>query len=60
MVASPANPTGNLIGIEDLRDFNAVLRDNEQAVLICDEIYQGLQYDSTVETALRWAATTLS
>ena len=52
MLASPANPTGNLIGVGDLRDLNAVLRRNAQAVLICDEIYQGLQYDSEPETAL--------
>lgn len=52
MLASPANPTGNLIGVEDLRDLNAVMRRNAQAVLICDEIYQGLQYDSEPETAL--------
>ena len=52
MLASPANPTGNLIGVGDLRDLNAVLRRNAQAVLICGEIYQGLQYDSEPETAL--------
>ncbi|HPE80206.1 MAG TPA: aminotransferase class I/II-fold pyridoxal phosphate-dependent enzyme [Gammaproteobacteria bacterium] len=52
MVASPANPTGNLIGIQELGRLYGVLRDNKQSVLICDEIYQGLQYDSTVETAL--------
>lgn len=52
MLASPANPTGNLIGVKDLRHLNAVLRRNAQTVLICDEIYQGLQYDSEPETAL--------
>lgn len=52
MLASPANPTGNLIGLDTLRALNGVLHRDPGALLICDEIYQGLQYDSAVETAL--------
>jgi aspartate/methionine/tyrosine aminotransferase len=52
MLASPANPTGNLIDLEDLRALNTELRREGDAVLICDEIYQGLQYDTVPETAL--------
>jgi len=52
MLASPANPTGNLVGLEALRALNQVLQGTSGAMLICDEIYQGLQYGSTVQTAL--------
>lgn len=52
MLASPANPTGNLVGLDRLAALNGVLRSDPGAVLICDEIYQGLQYDSAPETAL--------
>ncbi len=52
MLASPANPTGNITGLGELSALNRVLRDRPDTVLICDEIYQGLQYDSAPETAL--------
>lgn len=52
MLASPANPTGNLIDLEALRALNDILRRDPEAVLVTDEIYQGLQYDSAPETAL--------
>ena len=52
MLASPANPTGNVIGLDALRTLNGELNKSAQAVLICDEIYQGLQYEAPVETAL--------
>ena len=52
MLASPANPTGNIIGLEALAGLNRVLRRDPQAVLIFDEIYQGLQYDTAPQTAL--------
>lgn len=52
MVASPANPTGNLIDNQALAAINRQLRANGSAVLICDEIYQGLQYGGRQETAL--------
>ena len=52
MLASPANPTGNLIDLDALRSLNSRLRQLGNAVLICDEIYQGLQYGSVPRTAL--------
>ena len=52
MLASPANPTGNLIGLDSLRALNNELLQLPDTVLICDEIYQGLQYGSVPETAL--------
>lgn len=55
MLASPANPTGNVIDLDTLDALNAVLRAAGDAVLICDEIYQGLQYDGAPQTALALA-----
>jgi len=52
MLASPANPTGNLVRLNTLRTLNSVLKDQPDCVLICDEIYQGLQYGTSPETAL--------
>ena len=52
MLASPANPTGNVTDLDALRALNLELRKQGDAVLICDEIYQGLQYDSQPETGL--------
>lgn len=52
MLASPANPTGNIVGLETIRRLAAALPGERNAVLICDEIYQGLQYGGEVETAL--------
>ncbi|MGD8957277.1 MAG: aminotransferase class I/II-fold pyridoxal phosphate-dependent enzyme [Chromatiaceae bacterium] len=52
MLASPANPTGNLIPLDHLGTLNRLLCEHDDAVLICDEIYQGLQYDCPAQTAL--------
>lgn len=52
MLASPANPTGNLIDNRDLAELNTILRRADGALLLCDEIYQGLQYESPPATAL--------
>ncbi len=52
MLASPANPTGNVIPLDHLHTLNGLLRERDDAVLICDEIYQGLQYDCPAQTAL--------
>ena len=56
MLASPANPTGNLIGLDSLRALNNELQQLPDTILICDEIYQGLQYGSAPETALSLGA----
>ncbi|MDJ0741568.1 MAG: aminotransferase class I/II-fold pyridoxal phosphate-dependent enzyme [Gammaproteobacteria bacterium] len=52
MVASPANPTGNILALDNLRTLADALRRHGDGVLVCDEIYQGLQYDGTPSTAL--------
>jgi len=51
MLASPANPTGHLIGNRQLHQLLTSLRHAGDTLLICDEIYQGLQYDSPPQTA---------
>jgi aspartate/methionine/tyrosine aminotransferase len=51
MVATPANPTGRLLSLEQLEQlYNAVLAPG--GAFIVDEIYQGLVYEQPVETAL--------
>jgi aspartate/methionine/tyrosine aminotransferase len=51
MVASPANPTGTLLSLDEI----VALRDTVAArggILIVDEIYQGLNYGVEASTAL--------
>lgn len=52
MIASPANPTGNVVPLSELRDLLAALPRDAGSVLICDEIYQGLEYEHASQTAL--------
>lgn len=56
MMASPANPTGQVTTRAQLTALNRVLRARSEAYLLCDEIYQGLQYDGQHETALSLGA----
>ena len=51
LVATPSNPTGTLIGREDLARMASFAR-QRGGVLIVDEIYHGLVYDGRAETAL--------
>lgn len=51
MLATPANPTGEVIGLDDLRQVYRAI-DPQRQFLLVDEIYQGLQYDTPVRTAL--------
>lgn len=51
LVASPANPTGTLIGQTELARFADIARQH-QGALIVDEIYQGLVYGHTRESIL--------
>lgn len=51
LVASPANPTGTLIGRTEM-DAMASLMHELGGVLIVDEIYQGLVYDEPASTVL--------
>jgi aspartate/methionine/tyrosine aminotransferase len=51
MVASPSNPTGTLLGAEQLQALHAEVTAHE-ASLVVDEIYHGLTYDAPAVTAL--------
>lgn len=51
LVASPSNPTGTLLSLQELRDLHEVARERDAALLV-DEIYQGLTYGIESETAL--------
>jgi aspartate/methionine/tyrosine aminotransferase len=50
IVASPANPTGTMIGAADLKRLTAYCRDRGIR-LISDEIYHGITYEATAATA---------
>lgn len=52
LLASPSNPTGTLARDEDIRDI-AALCSARGATLIVDEIYHGLVYEGTPQTALK-------
>jgi aspartate/methionine/tyrosine aminotransferase len=51
MIASPANPTGTLIGPGALADIAAETRERRGAMIV-DEIYHGLTYEGDAQTAL--------
>jgi aspartate/methionine/tyrosine aminotransferase len=50
IVASPANPTGTMIGADDLERLVAYCRDRGIR-LISDEIYHGITYETVAATA---------
>lgn len=51
LLASPANPTGTLLPLNDLRDIQRAVAARGGA-LIVDEIYHGLTYGGSAQTAL--------
>ncbi len=51
MVASPSNPTGTMLSREELLEISRIV-DMHAGVLIVDEIYQGLVYETADHTAL--------
>jgi aspartate/methionine/tyrosine aminotransferase len=51
MVASPANPTGTVLSRQELQKIYKIVRERG-ALLIVDEIYQGLIYELKAFTAL--------
>ena len=51
MVATPSNPTGTVLPLTQLRELDNCISE-KGGVLIVDEIYQGLVYDSSDYTAL--------
>ncbi len=48
LIASPANPTGTMLGRDTLRDLIAVVHEREGFVIL-DEIYQELVYDDSID-----------
>lgn len=55
LLATPANPTGTTIGLEQLRALASVVA-NRGGALLVDEIYQGLVYNSPDHTVLEATA----
>ncbi len=51
LLASPSNPTGTLIGAEELAAIHRVVQ-QRGGMLIVDEIYHGLVYDTKTRSAL--------
>ena len=51
MVASPSNPTGTLMPLDELQAIHAVVQ-RRGGTLIVDEIYHGLTYDCEARSAL--------
>ncbi len=51
MIASPSNPTGTMLGRQELAAINDVVQ-RHNGLLIVDEIYQGLIYDAEDHSAL--------
>ncbi len=58
MVATPSNPTGRVLTLEQLRFLYDAVRAPD-GIFLVDEIYQGLVYDRPVETALSLGETNL-
>jgi aspartate/methionine/tyrosine aminotransferase len=54
VVASPANPTGTMVGREELRDL-ALWCDRNGVQLISDEIYHGIEYAEPMVHSSAWA-----
>ena len=54
MVASPSNPTGTLLPLDELKRIHAVVR-QRGGTLIVDEIYHGLTYGCDARSALEFA-----
>lgn len=51
MLASPSNPTGTLVGQQQMNEIHALVQQRD-AALIVDEIYHGLVYEGDEYTAL--------
>lgn len=58
LVASPANPSGTMMSPEALRDLVRTA-DRLGIRFISDEIYHGLVYEGTAETALKFSDTAI-
>ena len=51
MVATPSNPTGTMVTLEEIRELAALTREKGGTLLV-DEIYHGLTYGLDARTAL--------
>ena len=51
LVASPANPSGTMLGRDELAGLMGAC-DETGAAFICDEIYHGIEYEAKAVTAL--------
>jgi aspartate/methionine/tyrosine aminotransferase len=51
MLASPSNPTGSVVPLEELRAISDEIAQRDGFLLV-DEIYHGLTYEGTLPTAL--------
>ncbi|MDH3901433.1 MAG: aminotransferase class I/II-fold pyridoxal phosphate-dependent enzyme, partial [Gammaproteobacteria bacterium] len=51
MLASPSNPTGTVLGEQDIRRLFEIVRERNGS-LVMDEIYHGLTYSGAAQTAL--------
>jgi aspartate/methionine/tyrosine aminotransferase len=58
VVASPANPTGTMIGADDLSRLVAHCRER-QIRLVSDEIYHGITYETAAATARAYGRETI-
>jgi aspartate/methionine/tyrosine aminotransferase len=58
IVASPANPTGTIIGAAELRAIEQVCRER-QIRIISDEIYHGLSYAERAHSMLEFGSSAL-
>jgi aspartate/methionine/tyrosine aminotransferase len=58
IVASPANPTGTIIGAAELRAIERVCRDRNIQI-ISDEIYHGLSYGEPAHSLLEFGSSPL-
>jgi aspartate/methionine/tyrosine aminotransferase len=56
VLASPSNPTGTLIGAEQLQAIIEFVR-QKNGVIFMDEIYHGLVYAQSVDTILKYTDT---
>ena len=53
MLNSPCNPTGAVLGAEELRAIGAVVRDRPDILVICDDIYEHLTYGVEFSTLVQ-------
>lgn len=54
LIASPANPSGAVIAADDLQEIVQICA-KRKIWLISDEIYHGITYDGTAQTALAYS-----